>query len=356
MKNIESLIIKVGSSAYKEIYNHGFDISKIRTILAASGGPKWLVLSQLDKLILEKVIPKIHSPVRLISSSIGAWRFICYAQKDSIKAINDFEKGYIEQYFFKKNNKRIISKHLRNTLDLICSASGIKDVIEHPTFRTNIITTRSHHILKSDFDPLLFFGLCSSMLANFFSRNTLKYFFSRGLFVDTREISLKLDHDGFTTHYIKLSEDNLKDAVIASSSIPLYLEGVKNISGAPNGVYRDGGIIDYHLDLPCVDSGDYVLYPHFFDFLKPGWFDRSLPWRKFNLENLERTILVCPSEKFIQGLPGSKIPDRSDFNQFSNEERIKIWRRVVNSCTKLADDFNEVLEKGQLPSIMRPFN
>ena len=52
MKNIESLIIKVGSSAYKEIYNHGFDISKIRTILAASGGPKWLVLSHLDKLFL----------------------------------------------------------------------------------------------------------------------------------------------------------------------------------------------------------------------------------------------------------------------------------------------------------------
>ena len=132
------------------------------------------MLSHLDKLILEKFIPKIHGPVRLISSSIGAWRFISYAQKDPLKAINDFETGYIEQYFFNRTNKKIISAHLRNTLDLICSDSGIKDVIEHPIFRTNIITTRSHHILKSDFDPLLFFGLCSSMLANFFSRDALK--------------------------------------------------------------------------------------------------------------------------------------------------------------------------------------
>jgi len=355
LKNIESLSIKVGASAYKEIRNQGFDISKIRTILGASGGPKWLMLSHLDKLILEKFIPKIHGPVRLISSSIGAWRFICYAQKDPIKAINDFETGYIEQYFFNRTNKKIISAHLRNTLDLICSDSGIKDVIEHPTFRTNIITTRSHHILKSDFDPLLFFGLCSSMLANFFSRDALKYFFTRGLFVDAREPSFKLDQDSFFTHYIRLTEDNLKDAVIASSSIPLFLDGVRNINGAPNGVYRDGGIIDYHLDFPSVGSDDYALYPHFFDFLKPGWFDRSLPWRKLSLDNLERTILVCPSEEFIQGLPGSKIPDRSDFTKFSNEERIKIWKSVVNSCAKLADDLNEVLEKDQLPNIMKPF-
>ena len=355
MNNTESLSIKVGASAYKEILDQGLDISKIRTILGASGGPKWLMLSHLDKLILEKIIPKIRGPVRLISSSIGSWRFICYAQNNPIKAINDFENGYIEQYFFGKNNKRIISAHLRNTLDLICPYSGIKNVIGHPIFRTNIITTRSHHILKSDFDPLLFFGLCGSMLANFFSRDALRCFFSRGLFVDARETSFRLDQDGFSTHYIKLTEENLKDAVIASSSIPLFLEGVTNITGAPNGVYRDGGIIDYHLDFSSVDSDDYALYPHFFDFLKPGWFDRSLPWRKLKLKNLERTILVCPSEEFIQGLPGSKIPDRSDFTKFSNEERIKIWKSVVNSCARLADDLNEVLEKDQLPNIMRPF-
>ena len=120
-------------------------------------------------------------------------------------------------------------------------------------------------------------------------------------------------------------------------------------------MYRDGGIIDYHLDFPSVGSDDYALYPHFFDFLKPGWFDRSLPWRKLSLDNLDRTILVCPSEEFIQGLPGSKIPDRSDFTKFSYEERIKIWKSVVNSCAKLADDLNEVLEKDQLPNIMKPF-
>ena len=49
---MDSLTIKVGSSAFQEIRQHGFDTSKIKAIVGASGGPKWLMLSKIDRVIL----------------------------------------------------------------------------------------------------------------------------------------------------------------------------------------------------------------------------------------------------------------------------------------------------------------
>ena len=55
MKKYESLTIRAGPKAYQEIQVNGLDIKKIKTIMGASGGPKWLVLSHLDKLIVDKI-------------------------------------------------------------------------------------------------------------------------------------------------------------------------------------------------------------------------------------------------------------------------------------------------------------
>jgi len=352
---MNSLTIRVGPSAYRDIREQGFDVTKIKAILGASGGPKWLVLSQLDRLILDKIIPQIKHPIHLISSSIGVWRFLCYAQDNPIKAIDEFERGYIEQNLPLNAGKKQISEHLRGMLDLTCSVSDLEAIVHHPQLRTSILTTKNNHILKSERDPLLALGLLVAMLVNLFNRRALRYFFSRGLFFDSREAPFFIKNNDFPMHHTPLTIGNLKDVVIASSSIPIFLEGVRNIKGAPEGVYRDGGILDYHLDVMPVDKEHYALYPHFFDLLKPGWFDRPLFWRNLQINNLDRTIFICPSEKFIEKLPGAKIPDRSDFKNFSNSERMKRWKAVTEMSKVLAEDFNEILEKDKLADYMVSF-
>ena len=352
---MDSLTIKVGLSAFQEIRKHGFDASKIKTILGASGGPKWLMLSKIDRVILEKIIPKIENPIHLIASSIGVWRFLCYPQRDPVAAIEEFEHEYIEQNFSIESSKSEISNHLRLMLDLMCNDSELESIIHHPSFRTHILTSKAHHFLESEFNPILIIGLLGSMTVNTLDRRLLRYFFSRGLFFDAREAPLIKNNTEIPTHAIPLSKDNLKDAVIASSAIPIFMEGIKNIEGAPLGVYRDGGIIDYHMDFLPVDNDHYALYPHFFDCLKPGWFDKSLFWRTVQKRNLDRTIFICPSEKFIAKLPGAKVPDRSDFQQLSNTERIKRWRSVVSACDELAEDLSDILDRGTLPKIMKSF-
>jgi hypothetical protein len=97
-----------------------------------------------------------------------------------------------------------------------------------------------------------------------------------------------------------------------------------------------------------------TLFPHFYDRIVPGWFDKRLKWRRPHPGNVDRTILISPSADFVAKLPNAKIPDRSDFVNFSPDERVKAWRTCVAACEALADEFNEVIEKEQLAARLQP--
>jgi len=107
-------------------------------------------------------------------------------------------------------------------------------------------------------------------------------------------------------------------------------------------------VIDYHHDLPHSAEERLTLYPHFYDRIVPGWFDKKLGWRRPHPEHVDRTILISPSAEFVSRLPNGKIPDRSDFANYSQSERQKAWRDCTLACEELADEFNEVLQRGQL--------
>lgn len=120
-------------------------------------------------------------------------------------------------------------------------------------------------------------------------------------------------------------------------------------------MYRDGGIIDYHIDLPQSDSKRLSLFLHFYDFLRPGWFDKRLTWRRPQPLNVDRMLLVSPSPAFIARLPNAKIPDRRDFLTMPPDARVAAWRRVVEQCRELADEFEDVLVNERLAERVRPF-
>ena len=153
---------------------------------------------------------------------------------------------------------------------------------------------------------------------------------------------------------VMMRRNNLEDAIVATGSIPLVLSGVRVIEGAMPGVYRDGGVIDYHLDFPHSEPNRLALYPHFIDRIIPGWFDKRLGWRKPDPANIDRTILISPSPEFVARLPNGKIPDRTDFTAYAPGERIRIWREVVDSCERLAEELHDVLEKGQMEARLKP--
>ena len=349
-----SLTVKAGKGALKSVKTDGFDISSIGTIAGASGGAKWLVLSQLDRAILSNVVPKLQGPVHLLGTSIGAWRFACYAQNDPIAAIERFETAYVEQRFSERPDIHEITSTSREIIDLLLGAHGVDEILNHPLFRTHVMAVRSRHILASENRVLLGAGLFAAASLNLLSRKTLGLFFERALFYDPRDLPPFFNLTGFPLQQHPLSPSNLEDAVVATGSIPLVLTGVRDIAGATPGVYRDGGVIDYHHDLPHSVEERLTLYPHFYDRIVPGWFDKKLGWRRPHPEHIDRTILISPSPSFVSRLPNGKIPDRTDFVNFSTEDRIKVWRQCLKACEELADDFNEMLVKDQLAARLQP--
>ena len=342
------MLFKAGPGAYKDIKNRGFAEERIGTFAGASGGAKWLVLSHLDRVIVNRILPKLSGPVHLLGSSIGAWRFACYAQSDPLAAIERFESLYLEQTYSEKPDSDEITRVGRDILQQILGESGADEIISSPRLRLHILAVLSRNITSSDVRPLLGAGMLAAITANLVSRRALGLFFSRALFFDVRDLPPFYNAPGFPMERIRLTEKNLLDAVTASGSIPMVLNGVRNIHGAPPGTYRDGGILDYHLDLQTSDPDRLTLYPHFFDWMKPGWFDRNLSWRKHDPAHTDRTVVICPSPAFIEGLPHGKVPDRTDFVNFPQAERMRIWLDAVAQCQRLADEFNDVLDKGHL--------
>jgi len=343
-----TLTFKAGAGALRSVKTHGFDISSIGTIAGASGGAKWLVLSQLDRAILTNLVPKLQGPVHLLGTSIGAWRFSCYAQSDPVAAIDRFENAYIEQSFSERPDIQEITAKSREIIDVILGAGGRAEILSHPVFRTHVMAVRSRHLLATENRWLLTVGLLTAASLNLISRRTLGMFFERALFYDARDLPPFFEVGGFPLQQIVLSETNLADAIVATGSIPLVLQGVRDIDGAKPGVYRDGGVIDYHHDLPHSAKERLTLYPHFYDRIVPGWFDKKLGWRRPQPDHVDRTILVSPSDAFVAKLPNGKIPDRTDFVNYLPAERIAAWRACTEACKEMADEFNEVLEKDQL--------
>ncbi len=349
-----SLTFKAGTGALKSVREHGFDISSVGTIAGASGGAKWLVLSQLDRAILGSVVPQLEGPVHLIGSSIGSWRFACYAQNEPIAAIERFEQAYLEQSYSKKPDIHEITAKSREILGTVLGENGVSQILRNPLFRTHVMTVRSRHIMASENRAVLAFGLMSTALLNAASRSTLGWSFERALFYDKREVPPFFDVTGFPIQRVGLTAENLQDAIVATGSIPLVLSGVSDIAGAKPGVYRDGGVIDYHLDLPHSAGERLTLFPHFYGRIVPGWFDKRLKWRRPQPGNVDRTILISPSDEFVASLPNGKIPDRTDFVNYEPAERVRIWKQCVAACEALADEFLEVMEKEQLPARLEP--
>jgi hypothetical protein len=124
---------------------------------------------------------------------------------------------------------------------------------------------------------------------------------------------------------------------------------------APPGRYRDGGLLDYHLDLPYPKVDGLVLYPHFYPYVIPGWFDKTLPWRRARSHRLDNVILVSPSPQWVARLPYGKIPDRNDFRKMDDVTRQRYWQQVTAETQRLHDAFLHDVDGDELASKLMAF-
>jgi hypothetical protein len=335
MKN-SNLNIYAGTTARRHLELNGLRPTDVKHMLAASGGPKWMVLFGLDQFLNQEFFSPTQT-LNIMGSSAGAMRACCYGQKDPAAAIQRFADAYTHTRYERKPSAKDITDSAHVLLQQLFGKNGQAEVLSNQHRQINIVTARCHGLASQEHSLLQGMGMLSGFALNRLSRRLLDIPFERVIFFNGQPIHFHEQH-ALRTRYISLHENNLYLAALASGSIPMVMQGIFNIPGAPAGCYRDGGIVDYHFD---VDLGDGLcLYPHFNNHPRPAWFDK-FGTRKINSKHYHNTLLLAPSESFIASLPYGKIPDRKDFADMDDKQRESFWRQVQSESQRLADEFHE---------------
>lgn len=357
----DNLTLLAGKKAYAIIREKGLQPEMVKVIAGAAGGPKWLVLNHLDRMLFTTWLKNRSKPLFLIGSSIGAWRFAAAASRtDPLRSFDRFQAAYLEQSYETKPTPQEVTRETIRVRDAFLDEPGIQMILDHSYLRLNLMVVRCKWPNSTENKLLLGAGLLGAALSNAVNRKLLNLFFERTLFYHPTTPPPFFQNSTSPLQKVPLNRDNLAPALLASGSIPLIMSGITGIKGATRGVYRDGGIIDYHMDIPFLDSKDdsIVLFPHYTDRIIPGWLDKKLGWRKPHPSNMENVLLVSPSKSFVASLPYQKIPDRTDFWTFNqkNEKRINYWKTVILRSEILGNDFINAVESNRIKDLVRPMD
>ena len=351
-----SLTLRAGPDALALIRSRGLRAEDIDIIPGASGGAKWLALAGLDRFLFGEFLRQPRGrPLHLIGSSIGSWRMACAAQRDPLAAFARGHRAYIDdQRYPLRPTARQVTDVLGKALDILLGPTGVEEILGHPWARLHIITAEGRGFAASERRILLQAAIMFSAVGNVVTRRALGLQMRRFIFHSAGDDTPFGHLADLPTMHVALTRENLRAALLASGSIPLLLEGVK-VPGTVGGVHWDGGVLDYHLDLDFGSGDGLVLYPHFYDHVIPGWFDKAMRWRRADVVNFRRALLIAPSAEFVASLPGAKIPDRRDFYTMSEDERMRRWRVVVNESERLGDELRELIESGRIGDVVQPW-
>jgi hypothetical protein len=344
-----SLELRAGPRAIEHIRRHGIAPADIACIPAAAGGPKGLALIPLDIWLFGDWLREARD-LELVGASIGAWRMAAAAQADPVAALDRLSEGYIGQHFPRRPTARYVSDECRALARRVLH--GARALRPRAGVTLSVITARARGVLNDTVSRPAF---ARAAVANAVARPRLAAHLARVVF-GTQPSPLWDDPlDAFGITHVPLTADNTEDALLASGSIPVVCEPVRDPAHAPRGLYWDGGLIDYHLLLPYprLQSRHGVgtpatggrlrltLYPHFVPQVTPGWLDKHLPWRRHPHGHpwLDTMLLIAPSREFLHRLPQRRLPDRNDFYRYGpdNERRVRDWRSAIGECQRFAE-------------------
>jgi len=351
-------VLRAGPGAIRHIRERGLSRGDIRCIPAAAGGPKGLALLPLDRLLLGEWLDGPH-PVELVGASIGAWRMAALARPDAAAALDRVQHAYVHgQCYSARPDTAEISLACRR---IARAARGEGPLAWRDGVSLSIVTARARGPLHDRESRLAF---ARAVLSNVISRSRLAGYLERVVFHAGARPGL-FDGDPFDEFgvvNVPLDDGNAEDALLASGTIPLIAAPVRDIAGAPPGNYWDGALVDYHLLLPyprlTAERGSgVVFYPHFNDYLTPGWLDKHLPWRRSPRAHpwLVDMLLVAPSPAFLATLPNGRLPERQDFYRYGPDHaaRIRAWETAIAECGRFAEAVVEWMERPD-PALIEP--
>jgi hypothetical protein len=347
----ENIRVRAGKRAYDLIRSGGFSLDSIATYFGPAGGPRWLTASGFDLTLIREGALGKRQPVWLVGASAGAWRLAAWLQPEAEKSYRALMEAYIASAYGRDDTPATILQSLVAIVDSFIDDDALSFALACKPYRLAILTARAKSLAASERSWVQKLGFILGFMANALHPGLIHRFAERVVFyygVQPPDFCL---HKEFRGRCFPLSEINFKAALIASGAIPIAIAGVRNIFGAPDGVYRDGGLIDYHINQDYrTRRGGLTLFFHHQERIIPGWMDKKLKKRRPPDEFLDSVVMIYPSEGFVESLPGGRIPDRTDFETFIDDPatRIANWRRTVELSAPLGEEFLEMIASGRL--------
>ncbi|BAT61358.1 hypothetical protein GJW-30_1_03915 [Variibacter gotjawalensis] len=346
--------LKAGPGARAIIERNGLTPATIGAIGAAAGGPKWLIQGRLDRAIFAEWLREVPAAIPAIGSSIGAFRLACAAQADATAAYERFEAAYLAQTYSARPDAAEITREGRKLIAAILADGGADAVLSSPRLAVNFVVARLKGLTTADSRAAQMLGYGLAFFAHVARPRGLAGHVERYVFSASGEPALSIGADHFHTSWLPLSSANIAEAILASGTLPLIMERIVAIDGAPAGHYVDGGIIDYQMDLAHTDAAKVLFIPHYESRIVPRWFDKSLKWKK--PRHTDRMVVLSPSPALIDKLPGKGIPNRKDFKHYAGDDtaRLAAWRAAIDASERMAEEFRALVAAGKLEGAVQP--
>ncbi len=353
----EFLQYRAGRAVLPLLREEGLRPRRVRVFAGPAGGPKWFVSVGFDRALIEsRFLQRAGHRVLLVGASAGAWRCLAMACKVPLNAYEKLRIAYSRNVFNKMDTPESIGAALKRNVEDFLGDADVPFILDHPDFDLAIHSVRSRGPAASWNRKIEGSTLIGAFLLNMVARRGLSIFYERVIFISAPVPPLFLENS-FRGRSVGLNRENLRQAALATGSLPYIVAGVRNIPAAPPGTYRDGGLADYQLNQDyCPGEEGITLFFHHQERIIPGWFDKVLPWRKPPKGSLDRVLQIYPGRDFLRLLPDGRVPDRTDFTVFANDpaERIRRWDRVSELSSVLGEEFLEDVESGRIGKKVRP--
>ncbi|MDN3922903.1 patatin-like phospholipase family protein [Roseateles violae] len=351
---MKALQLFAGPRARARLAERGLRPEDVRIVPGAAGGPKGLILNGLDRQIFGPWLGASTHEVHLLGASIGAWRMATACLNDPEREFARLADEYVHQRYEHRPGKAPTAADVtRGFSAKLAEVFGGREaqLLAHPRYRLHVFTSRGRHLLAREGRLRTPLGYGGAFATNLLARRAMGAWLERVVFSDPRA-PLPMPLNDYRSRQVELNERNFLPAVLASCSIPFWLQAVHDIPGAPAGAYWDGGITDYHLHLDYASMiGDgLVLYPHFQRQVIPGWLDKALKGRHGSTAFLDNVVLLAPNPDWVRTLPRGKLPDREDFKHYGEDTqaRAAAWQRAIAESERLRDEFATACERSSI--------
>jgi len=196
------------------------------------GGPKGLALIPLDRRLFDPARGWLrHAALELVGASIGAWRMAAAAMPEPLAALDRLADAYVGQTYPHRPSPREVTEQCRRLARAVLG--GAPAVQARPGRALSVVTARARGALER--------GGRGGVRPRRARQHAVAP--APGGAPAARRVHRggarfpSAAFDRFGLDRVALEAGNSEDALLASGSIPLLCEPVRNPQGAPRGEY-----------------------------------------------------------------------------------------------------------------------